>query len=120
MASVRLQKVAHLIKDELSLIFLHKIQNSRFGLITITNCKVSPDLKIARIYLSVYNKETRTEVLDKVNDLKGVIRSLLAGRIQLRFVPELEFFIDDTLDYVEKMEGLFKKIHENDNEKHNE
>jgi ribosome-binding factor A len=46
-----------------------------------------------------------------------MIRSQLAGRIQLRYVPELHFFIDDTLDYVEKMEGLFKKIHENDIEK---
>ncbi len=120
MASVRLEKVAHLIKDELSLIFLQKIQDSRFGLITVTNLKVSPDLRHARVYLSVYNKETRGEVLEKVNELKGMIRSLLAGRIQIRYVPELDFFIDDTIDYVEKMEGLFKKIHENDNQKHSE
>jgi ribosome-binding factor A len=57
--------------------------------------------------------------LEKVNEIKGLIRSKLAGRIQIRFVPELDFYIDDTLDYVEKIEGLFKKIHENDNEKNN-
>lgn len=114
MPSYRLDKVAHLIKDELSLIFLHKIQDSNLGIITVTNLKVSPDLRHARVYLSVYNKEKRPEVLDKVNELKGWIRSQLAGRIQIRFVPELDFFIDDTLDYVEKMEGLFKKIHAED------
>lgn len=117
MASVRLEKVAHLIKDELSLIFLHKIQDPHIGIITVTNLKVSPDLRHARVYLSVYDKEKRPLVLEKVNEMKGWIRSQLAGRIQIRFVPELDFFIDDTLDYVEKMEGLFKKIHENDNEK---
>jgi len=112
--SHRLEKVSHLIKEELSLIFLHKIQDPQFGLMTITNVKVSPDLKLARIYFSIYEKEKRQIVLNKLNDLKGLIRSKLAGRINLRYVPELTFFIDDTLDYVEKIEGLIKKIHEDD------
>ena len=120
MSSFRLNKVAGLIKDELSLIFLHKIQDPHIGIITVTNLKVSPDLRHARVYLSVYDKEKRQEVLDKVLEMKGMIRSELAGRISIRFVPELEFFIDDTMDYVEKMEGLFKKIHENDNDKKSE
>jgi len=113
----RLDKVARLIKEEISLIFLHKIQDPNLGIITVTNVKVSPDLKHTKIYLSTFNKEKRDAVLETANELKGMIRSQLAGRIQLRYVPELHFFIDDTLDYVEKMEGLFKKIHENDIEK---
>jgi ribosome-binding factor A len=116
--SHRLDKVSSLIKEELSLIFLHKLQDPKLGLLTVTNVKVSPDLKHTKIYISVFDKEKRTKVLESINELKGLIRSQLAGRIQLRFVPELHFFIDDTLDYVEKMEGLFKKIHESDNEKH--
>ncbi|NJD22716.1 MAG: 30S ribosome-binding factor RbfA [Melioribacter sp.] len=115
----RIDKVSSLIKEELSLIFLHKVQDPTFGMITVTNVKMSPDLKHTKVYLSVYDKEKRTQVLDRVNEIKGMIRTQLAGRIQVRFVPELHFFIDDTLDYVEKMEDLFKKIHESDNEKHN-
>ena len=114
----RIDKVSSLIKEELSLIFLHKVQDPTFGMITVTNVKMSPDLKHTKVYLSVYDKEKRTQVLERVNEIKGMIRSHLAGRIQVRFVPELHFFIDDTLDYVEKMEDLFKKIHESDNEKH--
>jgi len=113
----RLDKVSSLIKEELSLIFLHRVQNPKLSIITITNVKMSPDLRHSKIYLSVYDKEKRDLVLERVNEIKGLIRSELAGKIQIRFVPELHFFIDDTLDYVEKMEGLFKKIHENDNEK---
>ncbi|MDF1610810.1 MAG: 30S ribosome-binding factor RbfA [Stygiobacter sp.] len=116
MASHRLERVSHQIKDELSLIFLHKVQDKKFGLITVTNVKVTPDLREAKIYLSVFEKELRAELLSKVNELKGLIRTELAHKIQLRYVPELFFFIDDTLDYVEKIEKLFKEIH--DNEKH--
>jgi ribosome-binding factor A len=110
----RLDKVASLIKEEMGLIFLHKIQDHRLGLITVTSVKVSPDLRHAKIYLSVYNKDKRKVVLEKVEEMKGFIRSELAGRIQIKFVPEIHFFIDDTMDYVEKMEGLFKKIHSED------
>jgi ribosome-binding factor A len=115
----RIDKVEHLIKEEISLIFLYKLQDkfqfSSTGFITITSVKVSPDLKIAKIYLSVFEKEKREEVLGKVRAASGYIRSELASRIRIKFVPELKFFIDDTLDYVEKIEGLIKKIHENDN-----
>ena len=65
--------------------------------------------------LSVFEKEKREEVLEKVNSKMGFIRSELASRIRIKFTPELKFFLDDTLDYVEKIEGLIKKIHENDN-----
>ncbi len=115
--SHRIDKVEHLIKEEISLIFLHKLSNLNLGFVTITNVRVSPDLKLAKIYLSVLEKEKRSFVLDKIEDKKGYIRTELAHRIRIKFIPELKFFIDDTLDYVEKIEGLIKKIHENDDNK---
>ncbi|HQF41394.1 MAG TPA: 30S ribosome-binding factor RbfA [Ignavibacteriaceae bacterium] len=118
--SYRIDKVEQLIKEEISLIFLHKLSDTDLGFVTITNVRVSPDLKIAKIYLSVLEKEKRELVLDKIDFKKGYIRSELAHRIRMKFIPELKFFIDDTLDYVEKIEGLIKKIHENDNNKTNE
>jgi ribosome-binding factor A len=118
--SYRIDKVEHLIKEEISLIFLHKLSNMDLGFITITNVRVSPDLKTAKIYLSVFEKEKRELVLDKIENKKGYIRTELAHRVRIKFIPELKFFIDDTLDYVEKIEGLIKKIHEDDNNKTNE
>ena len=114
--SHRIDKVESLIKEEISLIFLYKLQDPDLGFVTITNVKVSPDLRIAKIYISVLEKERREEVLEKVEGLKGHIRSELASRIKLKFIPELKFFIDDTLDYVEKIEGLIKKIHSQSDE----
>ena len=118
--SYRIDKVENLIKEEISLIFLHKLSHVDLGFITITNVRVSPDLKLAKIYLSVFEKEKRELVLSKIEDKKGFIRSELAHSIRIKFIPELKFFIDDTLDYVEKIEGLIKKIHEKDDNKTNE
>ena len=115
----RIDKLEHLIKEEVSLIFLYKVQDPAFGLLTITNVKLSSDLKIAKIYISVFEKEKREAVLEKIRDKTGFIRTELAHRIRIKFIPELKFFIDDTLDYVEKIEGLIKKIHENDNKEDN-
>ena len=113
--SYRLEKISNLIKHEISLIFLHKLQDPALGIVTITNVKVSPDLKIAKIYLSILEKEKREITMEKVTAVTGLIRSELAARIRMKFTPEIKFFLDDTLDYVEKIEGLLKKIHENDN-----
>lgn len=117
--SRRTERVEKLIKEEVSLIFLHqlndKMQDEDLGFITITDVKISPDLKIAKIYLSVLDRDKRDYVLERIKLKTGYIRSLLASRIRIKFIPEIKFFIDDTLDYVEKIEGLIKKIH-NDNQ----
>jgi ribosome-binding factor A len=115
----RIDKLEHLLKEEVSMIFLYKLHDPSFGLLTVTNVKISPDLKIAKIYISVFEKEKRESVLEKIRERTGFIRTELAHRIRIKFIPEIKFFIDDTLDYVEKIEGLIKKIHENDNKEDN-
>ena len=64
--SYRVEKIEHLIKEEISLIFLYKMQDPALSLLTITNVKVSPDLKLVKIYLSVFDKEKRELVLERV------------------------------------------------------
>lgn len=118
--SHRIDKIESLIKEEISLIFLFKLQDLELGLLTITNVRVSADLKIAKIYISIMEKDKREEALEKIKSKTKFIRSELASRITIKFVPELKFFLDDTLDYVEKIDELIKKIHENDDKKGNE
>ena len=119
MSSHRVDKVEQLIKEEISFILLHKMQDEDLGFITVTDVKASADLKIAKIYLSVLQKERREFVLNKINQRLGHIRRKLAHRIRIKFVPELKFFIDDTLDYVEKIEGLINEIHKKNNNQSN-
>jgi len=113
--SIRMEKITSRVKEELSLVFLHKLQDPQLGLVTITRVKVSPDLSTGNVYLSVYEKENRELVLEKINEIKTLIRTELAHRMKdMRRVPDLSYFIDDSLDHVEKMENLFKQIHKDD------
>ena len=114
--STRLQKIAEFMKEELSLIFLHKINDPELGMLTITSVKVTPDAKNAKIYISIFDKVGRDVKIAKLNSIKGYIKGQLSTKMShLRKMPDIDFYLDDTLDYVEKMENLFKKIHENDN-----
>ena len=117
MSSFRIDKVERLIKEEVSLIFLHKLQDPDYGFLTITKVIVSRDLKQAKVYISVFVKEKRELVINKIQSILGFIRSELAHRIKIKFTPELKFFIDDSIDYVEKIEGLIDRIHKKDDNK---
>lgn len=119
MPSHRIDKVEKLIKEEISSIFFQKLNLPELGFLTITNVKLSPDLKVAKVYFSVFEKEKRESALEKINEKIKFIRSELAHRISIKFVPELKFYIDDTLDYVEKIEGLLDRIHKQDDNKKN-
>ncbi|MCA0389253.1 MAG: 30S ribosome-binding factor RbfA [Bacteroidetes bacterium] len=116
----RVARLESQIKDELSMIMLLRYHDREFGLITITAVKLSPDLKVAKVYFSVFDKEQRKNALEKITAEIPSIRHELASKIRVRFMPELRFFVDDTSDYVEKIEGLLKQIHKNDNQTGNE
>jgi ribosome-binding factor A len=80
-------------------------------MITVTKVHVTKDLSIARIYVSLFAIKDKNKLLDKICLQSREIRKKLAVRIknQVRIMPELEFFLDDSLDYIEKIEELLKK-----------
>jgi len=89
------------------------------GMVSISSVKVTPDLLEARIYLSFFQVKDSSATLRKIKDRAWEIKKELAARVgkQLRRMPVLEFFLDDTLDQVFKMEELFKKINEEKKDK---
>ncbi len=111
----RQKQVAGVIHEEMTGIF-RKLGLSMIdgGLLSISSVKVTPDLLEARIYLSVFQAKDNAAVLKKVEDKAHEIKRELASNIkhQLRRIPEIKYFLDDTLDHVFKMEELFKKIEE--------
>lgn len=113
MESRRQQQVAREIQKEVGHLF-QKSGPSIYGqaFVTVTHVKVTPDLLIARIFLSVYNTEEKQQVVDTIQAQQAEIRYKIgnAMRHQLRRIPALEFFLDDSLDYVYKMEEIFKDI----------
>ena len=112
MESLRQQKVNKLLAKELAEIFRSE-SKSLFGggFITVTTVRVSPDLSSAKIYLSIMGNKDKTLVFKSIKDQTNIIRKklgLIVGK-QLRIVPELFFFIDDSLDYAMKIDALLKK-----------
>jgi len=113
--SKRQKQVAGLIQEDMNDIFrrlgLAMIDG---GMISISSVKITPDLLEARIYLSFFQVKDAAETMKKIEDRAWEVKKELASRVrqQLRRIPELRFFKDDTLDHVFKMENLFKEINE--------
>ena len=118
--SVRMEKVGEEIKNKLNSAMSRDLSEiAGLGLVTITKVLMTPDLKIARIYLSFLgNKEPIDTCLEKINNKKKHIRYLLAKQIVLRYMPDLVFYHDDTLEYADKMTKLLNEVKEQDESLH--
>ncbi|MGZ3933042.1 MAG: 30S ribosome-binding factor RbfA [Bacteroidia bacterium] len=112
MESVRQQKINKLVQKELAEIFRSESRNLFGGaFITVTQVRVSPDLGLAKVYISIMAAKDRDAIFKLVEEQKYAIRKrlgIIVGK-QLRVVPELNFYIDDSLDYAMKIEELLKK-----------
>ena len=111
METQRQKRINKLIQKDLGEIFQREAPN-RFerALITVTQVKVTPDLSIAKVYLSIFGKDA-DRILKLVVTNTSEIRRQLGLRVknQLRHVPQLQFYVDDSLDYIENIENLLKK-----------
>lgn len=111
MESTRQAKIARLLQKELSEIFRRETVAMRGVLVSVSAVRVSPDLSIARAYLSIFPSDKAEEILKNINHNAKTIRFELAKilRYQLRKTPELSFFIDDSLDYIEHIDNILKQ-----------
>ena len=111
MQETRQNKIARLLQKELSLIFQQQTRATHGVMISVTRAKISPDLSICTAYLSVFPSNKGEEILANINANSKQIRYELGTRVrnQMRIIPELRFFIDDSLDYIEHIDELLKK-----------
>lgn len=111
MEKTRLKKVDRLIQKELSLIFQQNpLAEYRNILISVTVVRISPDLSVARVYLSIFPSDNSEEIVEKITERTGKIKYELGKKLrhQLRKLPDLKFFVDDSLEYVGKIDDLLK------------
>lgn len=109
----RQKQIAGVIHEEMTTIFRRMgLSMVDGGLVSISSVKVTPDLLETRIYLSVFQAKDNAAVLKKIEDKAHEIKRELAAKLkhQLRRIPEIKYFLDDTLDHVFKIEELLKKI----------
>lgn len=107
--TTRQQKVARQVQRDLSEIFQREAVNFALGqMVTVTRVRMSPDLEYARVMLSVFPSDKGAAVMRQVESVGSEIRFLLGKRVrhQLRVVPELTFILDDSLDYIDRIDQL--------------
>lgn len=110
MQETRQNKIARLLQKELSVIFQQQTRMMRGVMVSVTRTRISPDLSICTAYLSIFPSNRAEEILKNISASEKTIRYELGTRIrhQMRIVPELRFFVDDSLDYIERIDELLK------------
>ena len=111
MEKTRKNKIERLIQKELSNLFLNETRKTHGMMVSVSECRISPDLSYCTAYISVFPSEKSEETIKNLTENVKTIRYELGQRLryQLRIVPELRFFKDDTLDYMEHIDELLKK-----------
>ena len=113
--SIRTEKVAEEIKHRMNSAMSRDIMDLNGGLITISKVIMSPDLKLAKIYVSFLgNKEPIETLIERINERKKHIRFLLGKQLTLKYVPDIIFYYDDTMDYADKINKLLNEVKKND------
>lgn len=110
MQETRQARICRLLQKELSLIFQGQTRMMHGVMVSVTRVKISPDLSICTAYLSVFPSDRAEEIVDNIRKNDKSVRYELGTRVrnQLRIIPELRFFVDDSLDYIERIDELLK------------
>ena len=107
----RPDRLAHELRNELSVILAREVKDPRVGFATVTQVRVSPDLRHARVFVSVFGSpEEQKETFAALHRANGFIRRQLSGRLKLRYCPDLQFTMDDSMAYGAKMDNLLTEI----------
>lgn len=114
----RYERVKHLIAEEVSNIIEYKISDPRIGLITVVSVDLSPDLSLAKIHFSLYGSEEEKKKSKKgLISAKSFIRSELARRLAMRYVPEIALRFDETIEYSFHISEILEELNEEEAEK---
>lgn len=93
---------------------MYKLKDPRIGFVTVTGVDMTPDLKLAKVFVSILKEEERDMTMDVLNAAKPFIRSSLSKRVRMKFIPEIEFRLDTSIEYGMKIDKLLKELKETD------
>lgn len=112
MGTTRPERVAEAIRKEISTMIQEELKDPRIGFTTITKVEITPDLRYAKIYYTVLgNEKAKKSTEIALKNAKGFIKGHIGDRLKLRYTPEIIFKVDESIEYADKIERLFDKIH---------
>lgn len=112
--SIKIERIGSQLVKEISYILATEVKDSDIKFVTVTDVKVTNDLSFAKVYFTVLDNNKKEETLEALKNASGFIRKMLADRIEIRHIPELEFIYDESIEYGNKIEHIIEKIHEED------
>ena len=112
--SVKTERIASNLQKEISYIIATEVKDSDIKFVTITDCKVTNDLSYAKVYFTVLNMDKKLETIKALNNASGFIRKELMDRVDIRYIPELQFVFDESIEYGKNIENIIEQIHEED------
>ncbi|TAN42180.1 MAG: 30S ribosome-binding factor RbfA [Nitrospirae bacterium] len=110
----RSQRVGDLIREEIAEIIMNKLKDPRIGFVTVTGVDLSPDMKSARIFVSILKEEEQGHSLEALNSSRAFMRSILGKRLRMKYIPHLDFKLDESINYGFKIDKILKDIREKD------
>jgi len=112
----RSKRVGDLLREEISDIIMRRVKDPRVGFVTVTSVKVTEDLRMARVYISVLHKEETSQTINALTSASGFIRAELGKRLRIKILPKIEFLEDDSIEYGTRIDQLIKRLKEEGSE----
>ena len=108
----RSQRVSDLLRQEIADIIMRKVKDPRLGFVTVTGVKITEDLKAAHVFVSVLKEEEKENALEILNSARNFIRSEVANRVRMKTIPSIDFRIDESIGYGDRIEKLLRDLKE--------
>lgn len=116
MTAHRASRVAEEIKKEITQMLRDEIKDPRIGFVTVTGVEVTPDIRYAKVFVSVYgDADAQAQSLDALEKAKGLVRSEIGKRIRLRYAPEVSFKLDTSIEYGARIMKLLAEVKDTEN-----
>lgn len=111
MSSIKIERLNHLIQEEISIILMTEVRDEDLKFVTITGCDTSSDFGFCKVYFTVLDEEKKKDITEALNGAASFIRGKLAEKIDIRHTPELKFIYDTSIEYGQHIEQIIDQIH---------
>lgn len=108
----KVDRIGSMLQKEISYILANEIKDRDINFVTVTAVKVTNDLSYAKVYVTVLNQDKKDQIMKALKNASGFIRSELHERVDIRYIPELNFTYDDSIEYGTKIEHIIEKLHD--------
>lgn len=112
MANIKVERLNHIIQEEISMILMTEVKDEDIKFVTITGCDVTSDFSFAKVYFTVLDEDRKADTLKALENASSFIRGKLSEKIDIRHTPELKFIYDTSIEYGEHIDSIIDKIHE--------